>query len=180
MFGNRLRGAAVLVSTGLGIYLLVSGVIWGLVFLAAAALLAWGYYRYGTVWLALRALSAGDGERAARLLNGVRRPDRLGSQSRAYYEYVRGVLAAAEERFDRAESHLRSSLDHRLRTENDRTLVECTLAEVLILRGRKDEARAILSRARARDHKPTLDELMERIDQRLQEPERGGNGSQGP
>jgi tetratricopeptide (TPR) repeat protein len=179
MFRNRLRGAVILLSAGLGVYLLVSGFIWGLAFLVAAALLAWGYYRYGTVWLALQALSAGDGERAARLLKSVRRPTRLGSQSRAYYEYMRGVLAAGEERFDRAESHLRSALDHRLRTENDRSLVECTLAEVLALRGQKEEARVVLDRARARDHKPTLDELIERIEQRLREPDRRGDGSQG-
>jgi predicted Zn-dependent protease len=131
---------------------------------ATTALLAYGYFRYGTVWLAFRALRAGRSERARALLDQIRFPDRLRSQDRAYYELLRGNLAYERENWASARDHFLRAREHALRTPNDRSMVECALAETLLRCGDPVEARKHLELAREHAHKPELAATIRRVD----------------
>jgi uncharacterized protein HemY len=131
--------------------------------IAAAALLAFGHFRYGPVWLAFRALRAGDADRAARLLSQVRRPSWLSSPQRAYFEFASGALAAARGADADAERHLRAALAHDLRTANDRCAVELELARVLAKRGDRVAALDVLAAASTREPKPELAEQLRQV-----------------
>jgi len=147
----------ILLCIGLAAYLLAAGRSFaGAAALAIAASLAYGYFRYGTVWLAFRALRAGRSDRARALLDQIRFPDRLRSQDRAYYEMLHGMLACEREEWTTAKDHFQRAREHRLRTANDRSMVECLLAEVLLRCGDPVAAREHLELARGHFPKPEV------------------------
>jgi len=132
-----------------------------------AAFLAYGYFRYGTVWLAFEALRAGRLERAEALLDQVESPDRLESRSRAYYEMAKGLLACEREEWAGARGYLQRALEHDLRTANDRSLVECALAEVLLRCGDPVAAREHLELARGYDHKAAVAAAIRKVEEMI-------------
>ncbi|HYQ14811.1 MAG TPA: hypothetical protein VEQ58_03610, partial [Polyangiaceae bacterium] len=150
MLTPKLRFVLAVVSFLFGVYRVISGDYAGLALLAASAFLAYGYFKYGTVWLAFRAVSGGEIDKAAELLQQVKRPSSLGAQERAYYELASGFVCASRAQNEQAEQHLRLALQNQLRTDNDRALAEAILAQLLVARDEPTEARRVLEAARAR------------------------------
>jgi hypothetical protein len=156
MLTPRTRWLLAVVSFSFGAYQVVCGRYVGCVLLAASAFLAYGYFKYGTVWLAFRAVSAGEIDKAAQLLQRVPRPASLAAQERGYYELASGFVCAARAQNQDAERHLRLALENQLRTDNDRALAEAVLAQLLIARDELADARALLARAAARSCRPAI------------------------
>lgn len=156
MLTPKLRFVLAIVSFVFGGYRVIAGDYAGLALLAASAFLAYGYFKYGTVWLAFRAVSGGKIEEAAELLQKVKRPSSLGAQERAYYELASGFVCASRAQNEAAEQHLRAALQNQLRTENDRALAEAVLAQLLVARDELTEARSVLETAKARSCRPAI------------------------
>src|SRR6186997_2657770 len=95
MFTPKVRLALAFASFFVGAYWIIKGSLLGLAFVAAAALLGYGYFKYGTVWLAFREVARGNMDQAVQLLNRVSRPDALRSEDRAYFEMGWGLVCAS-------------------------------------------------------------------------------------
>lgn len=139
----------------------------GVACLVGAALLGYGYFRSGTVWRAFQALRAGRLQQAQALLDQVAYPDCLGAQQRAYYEWLRGVFACERKDSRTAVDHFQRALVFGLRTANDRSMVECALAEALLQGGDLAAAREHLALAKAHDHKPAVAAAIREVEQML-------------
>lgn len=163
MFTFSIRMILVAATACVGAYRLSSGNQDGAMLLVASGLLVYGHFRYGTVWLAYRAARAGKFERAGQLLSQISRPSILSSQMRAYYEFVHGAVAANSDRNEQAEQHFRNALQFKLRTDNDRCVVEINLAELLAQRGALDEARELVASARTRHCNPQVAAIVETV-----------------
>ena len=146
----------VLLCCALGVVQLRADVGSGVAFLVAGALFAYGHFRYGPVWLALRAARAGDIDRAATLLGQVRRPAMLSRESSAYYHLTQAVIMLARCEPAEAERALHGALSLGLRTRNDRAVAHLLLAEVLLARSARIEAEAQLDIVDAVAKKPGL------------------------
>lgn len=163
MLTNRTRLAVVALSLALGAWLSLRGSLMpGLLLLVAGVILGVGYFRYGPVWLAMRALGRGDADKAASHLSSISDPQRLERQSRAYFEMASGLLAASRGRSGDAERHLRRALELPLRTQNDRAVAELTLAELLV-GAANAEATELLDRASERSPKRRVEEEIARV-----------------
>jgi hypothetical protein len=163
MFTPKLRLFLALAAFAIGTYRVVVSDYVGLVWLGAAALLGYGYFKYGTVWLAFRQVALGQMDRAARLLDQVKRPDALGSQERAYFELAWGLVCASRAENARSEQHLRLALSHALRTESDRAMAEAVLAQLLLARNEVTEARSVLALAITRNCRPAIAERIKAL-----------------
>ena len=131
MFSLPVRILLILATAAYGTYQLTMGKPVGIAFVAAAGLLVFGYFRYGSIRPAFAALQVGDIERVERLLSTIRFPHLLNTQSRAYLHWIRGVLDAQhKDRLASAEDNLRSALNLGVRTSNDRCVLVATMAEV--------------------------------------------------
>jgi len=167
MFTPRVRLALAIISFLLGCYRIVTGDYLGLVLLAASAFITYGYFKYGTVWLAFRAVARGQMDHAAKLLQQVARPEALRAEDRAYYELASALVCASRAQNERAERHLQSALAHPLRTENDRGLAEAVLAQLLIARDELPEARRVLDQAAGRSCRPGVAERIRTLREEL-------------
>lgn len=170
MFSPPLRLALIFLAGALAVMELSQQQPSGFLFLGAAALLAWGYFRHGTVYAACAAYRRGQLERARKLLARVRDPGALTAQDRAYYHWLSGILASGTE-LSSARKSLEEALEGALRTQNDRSLAHCHLAIILAQQGEKDGARGHLSRARELGHRPEVAELIRQVEERLEQPE---------
>jgi len=170
LFTPGIRLALAVISFVLGAYLLVQGDYAGVLFLGGAAFLGYGYFRYGTVWLAFREVARGNMAAASKLLQKVAQPEALGSEQRAYFELASGLVCASRAENGRAEAHLQAALAHQLRTENDRALCEAVLAQLLVARDDLAAARGVVERAVTRDCRPAIAARIKALHEQLVPP----------
>ena len=160
---QRIRSLLLAASFALGVHQVVSGVGWGVLWFVVSAFAAYGYFRYSAVAEAFRLVAHGRMDEASELLGQVKRPERLSSPDRAYFELASGLVCASRTENQRAEQHLDRALAHELRTDNDRALAEAVLSQLLMARDAHEEARAVIARAAARDCRPGIAERVRAI-----------------
>jgi len=129
--------------------------------------LIWDALRNGSIWSGFHAFRHGDLGTVRYSLAQIRWPNLLNAESLAYYHWLKGVIDVADSRFAAAKVHLLVAASGRLRTENDRSLVHCLLAEVALQETEMDVAREHLRHARALQHHPNVDRMINNLSARL-------------
>ncbi|WP_127476845.1 hypothetical protein [Sulfurivermis fontis] len=140
---------------------------WTIVPLLCGLLLLWDYVRNSGVWIGFRAFRQGQLPRVRRSLRSVRWPQLLSPRSRAYYHWLRGVLEAADGRLEAARVHLLVAATGALRTENDRSLVQCLLAELALQQGNRAAAAEHVRLANALGHHGEVAHIITALRRRL-------------
>lgn len=136
-------------------------------FLLLFLLLTWDYIRNNGVWIAFREFRNGQIEQVRRLLEQVKWPNFLNKEALAYYHWLKGVVDVSDGRLTAAKVHLLVAATGQLRTENDRCLVQCLLAEVALQGGDKQAAQEHLNLARNLEHHPNVDAIISKLSTRL-------------
>ncbi|WP_139181390.1 hypothetical protein [Thiohalomonas denitrificans] len=124
------------------IYMMARGTIWIWPLALLAIYFVWDFFRNASVWSAFRAFREGRIEAVRQEVNQIRWSNLLSPVSRSYYHWLRGAVDAADGRYAAARVHLLVAAAGRLKTENDRALVQCLLAETAFQDGQPDEAAA--------------------------------------
>ena len=169
MFSPVVRFGLVTLMLALGAYRVIDGDMLGWIYILAASWLTFGYFRYGAVWAAWRALKKHDYKRAKTLISTVHNPRNLSAQQLAYYHFIHGILQMHESEYDAAAGHLVTAAEGKLRTSNDRSVVFLTLAEIKAKEGKIDFARNYLERARETPHKGALDDVISQVESLVDE-----------
>ncbi|NUQ94118.1 MAG: hypothetical protein HOQ12_15800 [Gemmatimonadaceae bacterium] len=137
------------------------------VVLLLASFLVWGYFRVGSLWLALAAYRLGNVERMRDHVRRVRWPRLLSRRWRGYYHWLQGVALVIDGRVAPARDHLLQARRWRFRTENDRSIMECQLADMAIRCGEPAQAWGHLRHARGLRHHPVVDALIAHVERRI-------------
>jgi hypothetical protein len=140
---------------------------WTVLPLLCGLLLLRDYLRNSGVWIAFRAFRQGNLPRTRRTLASVRWPRLLSRRSLAYYHWLRGVLDAADGRLQAARVHLLVAATGALRTENDRSLVQCLLAELALQAGDHNMAAEHVRLANALGHHAEVAHIITALRSRL-------------
>jgi hypothetical protein len=168
MLTTRTRLLIAALTVWLGLKLMIHGsYVGGGVCCAAALALTWGYFRVGSVWLALAAYRMGNVELMSVHVRRVRWPRLLSPRYRGYYHWLQGVGLAIEGRIAPARDHLLQARRWRFRTENDRSIMECQLADMAIRCGEPAQAWSHLGHARTLRHHPVVDTLIASVEARI-------------
>ncbi|HSM36289.1 MAG TPA: hypothetical protein VK837_07830 [Longimicrobiales bacterium] len=141
----------------------------GAIFAAAALLVLWGHWRYGSVFAAWQALLKEDRDKARRLLAGTPRPAFLARRHRAYYHWVRGLLLAHEGETGAAREQLESALSGPLRSSSNEALLRAQLAELEIGAGRWSAAERHLLAAHGLRARPGVAAIVDGLAAELRE-----------
>jgi hypothetical protein len=162
---SRLILALLIIITSL--YLSFNATLYSALAVPVALWLIWDALRHGSVWHGFHAFRRGDLGTVRYSLSQVRWPSLLDNESLAYYHWLKGVVEVADTRFAAAKVHLLVAASGQLRTENDRSLVHCLLAEVALQENALQEAEEHLRHARALQHHPNVDRMIATLSARL-------------
>lgn len=166
-FAPDIRLIVAMLSLVCGLYLSLQAAWYAWVFALLAVWLSWDALRNGTVWYAFQAFRRSDLPAVRNAMSQMRWPNMLSPQSLAYYNWLKGVVDMADNRFAAAKVHLLVAASGSLRTENDRSLVHCLLAEVALQQEEPDVAREHLKHARALTHRDHVDRIIQALSARL-------------
>lgn len=169
MLSPLVRLILVLALSALGGYQLSVGRASGSLYMVIAIGLAYGYFRYGAVWAAWRAVKAVNLPRARSLISSIRYPALLSRENLAYYHLIQGLLTMHDQRFDVATDHVLQAVAGALRTSNDRSLALLILAEIKAITGEVEAAREYLGKAQETEHKPGLEDAFKRVESLIEE-----------
>jgi hypothetical protein len=167
MFPPKVRLVLILFCIVFGVSLLIKGDRLGFLPLVAAAMFGYGYWRYGTVMRAFRALRGGETSRAAELLEQIADPSRLDAGNRAYYNLIKGAFALDRGDLDGAEKFLEAAPPDQVRTSNDRGIIAWYRARVALEKGDQATAQAHLHQARQEPHKEEVDKLIADLEKKI-------------
>lgn len=123
--------------------------------------------RRGGVAAAFAAFKRGD---MAAVRDNVRHtwwPRFLSRRNQAYQYWMEGMLLAAECRFPQAREKLLIAASGAIQTENDRSLIQCLLAEVSLQLNDLCSARDHLSLAKRLRHPEQVDRMIAESEERL-------------
>ncbi len=151
MLFSRLRLLLIGLFLVLGIVLHVQkgiGVAWYL-YVTSLILLA-THFLYGNVWAAFSKLRKGQLEEAERLLKQTTNPAWLAPGPKAYYHFIRGMIALQRKALPESENHLQKALDRGLRTNNDNALAALNLAHICFYEKRWKDCAKYLEQSKAR------------------------------
>src|SRR5262245_38053420 len=146
MFSLQVRIFIVVAAAAYGVYTLANGEHTGYIFLAAAGLVAIGYFRYGPIRPAFMAMRRGDIDVARKHIETIKFPKLLSAESRAYLHWITGVIAAKDsDDLPYAEEQMRLAVGGAIRTSHDRCLATATLAQVVAKNNDLERAKQILA-----------------------------------
>ncbi len=131
------------------------------------AWLLWGYFRAGGIPLAVAAFKRGNLSRVRRLLRHTYWPRLLSRGNQPYYFWMRGAILMADCCFADARMELLLASAGDIRSENDRSLIQCLLAEAALQLDDMSAAERHLGLAQRLEHHEQVDRLIGKIRGRI-------------
>ena len=135
--------------------------------LTGVALVVWGYFKNGTIYLAFRKLKKEDYEGAERSLNQTKYPELLKNGQKGYFHFIKGFIESNRNDYNKSLNHFREALKFGLRTDNDQAIVRLSIAEIEIERKNYDNAREELKVVKGLKYKQALESEILRLETKL-------------
>jgi tetratricopeptide (TPR) repeat protein len=132
-------------------------------------LLAWDYFRQGTLVVAARYFHHKEYDKAERSLMEIFKPEWLSKNRRGYYEYLMGGVCLQKQDFDDAEKHYEIAAQYPLRSVNDHVAALVHVANISIRLGNYDKAAAYLQLTEKHQDKinAKMKDVIDRLHQEL-------------
>lgn len=119
-------------------------------------ILLYGYFRKGSVMLALKQLRKEDYKEAERVIDMNSQPDRLDKKDKAYYLFVKGFVAREKDQFEEAKIFLEEALQGGIKNQNDIAMAILALADMEMINKNKRAATAYFLQIKDLKVKPEL------------------------
>lgn len=149
MFYHKIRVGLFFLFIGLGILLNIQiGLTPAWYLYVTAAILMLTHFLFGTVWTAFSKMRKGKMIEAETLLNQIRRPEWLAKRPKAYFHFIKGVIALQKKELDEGAISLKKAVELGLRNETDTALANLNLAHIAFSRKRHVEAKKYLHNAK--------------------------------
>ena len=147
---TRVRFMLILLFIVIGIVLHVKvgiGSAWYLYLASFIILLT--HFLFGNIWAAFGMLRKGKIPEAELLVNQIKRPEFLSKQHRAYYHFIKGMIALQKEELQEGEIQLKQALERGLRSPNDNALTALNIAHIYFRQQKLEPCRKYLSQSKA-------------------------------
>ncbi|WP_118951067.1 hypothetical protein [Taibaiella helva] len=122
----------------------------------ASAFLLWGYFRKGSVSLALARLRNEEYKEAEAIIEQTTRPEKLDKKQKAYYLFVKGFIAREKDHYEEARILLEESLNEGIRNQNDIAMALLALTDMEMVKNNKRQAVAYFTQMKGLKVKPSL------------------------
>lgn len=146
----RIRFYLILIFAFVGVVLHIEIGLKGAWYLYASSLiLLLTHYLFGNVWPAFARLRKGKIDEAEQLIQGIKKPQWLARQHRAYYHFTKGMVHLQRKSMDEGKLHLEKSLEIGLRSGNDNALAALNMAHILFVQKNLEQSRTYLRKAQS-------------------------------
>lgn len=122
----------------------------------ASMMILYGYFRKGSVSLALSRLRHEEYTEAEKIINYTTKPERLDKKQKAYYLFVKGFIAREKDNFDEAKILLEESLNEGVKNQNDIAMAILALADMEMVKKNKNRAKEYFLQIKGLKVKPSL------------------------
>jgi predicted Zn-dependent protease len=147
---HKIRIGLFFLFIGLGIILNIQiGISPAWYLYVTAGILLLTHFLFGTVWSAFSKMRKGNMIEAETLLNQIRKPEWLAKRPKAYYHFIRGVIALQKKDLDEGAKFLKKAIALGLRNNTDAALANLNLAHIAFTQKRPTEAMKYLQDAKA-------------------------------
>jgi len=107
------------------------------------------HFLFGNVWAAFALLRKGRIPEAETLINQIKLPNLLTKQHRAYYHFIKGMIALQKEELKEGEDQLKQALERGLRTPNDNALTALNIAHIYFKQQKIELCRKFLNQSKS-------------------------------
>lgn len=118
--------------------------------------LLWGYYKRGTVFLALSKLRKNDYIAAEKIIGLTTYPEKLSNGQRGYFYFIKAFIEREKEHYTEAEQLFLRALAEGLKADHDKAMSLLALADIEMIKGRKETARDYLGQMKGLKVQPSL------------------------
>lgn len=122
----------------------------------ASVLLLWGYFRKGSVKLALSRLRNEEYKQAEDILAQTTKPERLDKREKAYYLFIKGFIAREKDQYEEAKILLEESLNEGIGNQNDIAMALLALTDMEMVKKNKHKAKEYFSQMKGLKVKPGM------------------------
>jgi hypothetical protein len=136
--------------------------------LLAAVLLTFEHFRGGSIFLAYRAYRKKNIKKLRKHIEGTTKPAWLRPSAKAYYDFLKGVLAMADENFKLARDCLLLAAKGALRTDQMKCITHCLLADTSLELEEEESAKSYLAQARTFPHRDELNPIIQDLENRIE------------
>lgn len=180
MFSPLFRIIVILCSLGGAGYQFYLGSQSWMFYLAAAVLLSYYHFRFGSVLIAYNAFRRQDFATMRKLIGATSKPQWLSPANRACYYFLKGILATIDENFQEAKQFYLQAVDGGLKADHMKCLTYCILADTSLRLAESQEAERFLAKAKEfpeqDDIKPMIAELESKLAEDNASAKPGGTG----
>jgi tetratricopeptide (TPR) repeat protein len=157
MFTPVSRIILLLVCAGLSVVAAIFNLVTILVITSILSfMLLYGYFRKGSVMLALKQLKKEDYKEAERVVDQNSHPDRLDKKDRAYYLFVKGFVAREKDQFEEAKIYLEEALQGGIKNQNDIAMAILALSDMEMVKHNRTAAKEYFIQIKDLKVKPEL------------------------
>ncbi|MEM1322079.1 MAG: hypothetical protein AAGG75_17595 [Bacteroidota bacterium] len=157
MLYSRIRLVLIVLFFALGLILHIQlGLESAFYLYIAGILLLITHFLFGNIPAAFSHLKRGKLDQAEALIKQVRRPNWLIKRHRAYYHFVKGMIALQREKLPESEVDLSKALEIGLKSETDNALTALNLAHICYVKNRHEESREYLKTAKTHPNNDLL------------------------
>lgn len=115
----------------------------------AAVILLLTHFLFNSVWAAFTLLRQGKILEAETLLNTIQKPEWLAKSSRAYYYFIKGMIAVQKKDIDNAKIPLEEALKLGLRNDKDSGFALLNLGHIAFIQKQFEDAKSYLMKLKA-------------------------------
>lgn len=134
---------------------------------AGSVALVWGYYKTGTVPLALARLRKNEFKEAEKLIDQILKPNLLSAKNKAYYYFINGLLTREKDQFNESKPFLEQAIQIGRLKEPDKAMALLALSDMELVLKHKSTAREYFLQLRGMKVHPSMMESVRKMQEWL-------------
>lgn len=165
MFYPGIRVILIIIHTigAIGLFLLGQP-LWAIIVLFGGILQVYGYFRYGTVWLAFQQLGKQNFQEVDKRLFLIKNPQLLSKSQKGFYYMLKGAVDLYHKKnYQSAEENIKKAIEIGVRTTNNICINYIMLSQLSMIQEMVDHARDYLEKALQTPHNSMLDEGLQNL-----------------
>lgn len=168
MYNKQIKIILIIIVTAFAAYqFYLVNIFYGILLILLAGLILLTIYKNEYIILAFYYMRKGNAEKAEKILEKIRYPERLVKSQQAYYYFLKGLTETQLRGMNKAEKFFKMALSTGLRMKNDQAIANLNLAGIYLSKRNKKVATHYLQEAKKADKHKLLSEQVKEFEKHM-------------